>query len=452
MNTATENKTTNTATNTPKRRGPGRPRKTPAAKVAQAPAKVEEKVEATVSSGGTATVDFKEVEAKTPIHTEIPVEHEPFDKHEKFDMSVFVLQEDRQVSGYMTPKAMAGLLFISNFEKEDPDSPAPDKHGYQREVMVSRIPGMARAFLEEGNNPKVPSLTLSARVTDKSEIKDFIERLNRGDKYGIIEKYGDKALSIVDGQHRFLGLVRAHELDPSYNPRIPVSIHFGLTFTEEARLFDTINSTQRKLPKALIEATKTDVTEVGEVTYQQRIRKITMALVRGDAESVWHNRVNMTGARNPEKPITFEGLRRSLTGMFPLTLLEQLDAAEKDAVEVAKLYWNLVAEACEAAWNGAPREEIHDGNEVWVKVQYRLRELVGVAATAKLGQNIISSSLEHENFDERMKSLVYRLADVDWTKSKDNPWMSRSQAGFAGQPELYAVLHGWVYSGKLPMN
>jgi len=57
----------------------------------------------------------------------------------------------------------------------------------------------------------------------------------------------------------------------------PVMLYFGLTYEQEAELFDTINSTQRKLPKALIEVTKGDITEAGSQTHgpghsQHRVR------------------------------------------------------------------------------------------------------------------------------------------------------------------------------------
>jgi len=44
---------------------------------------------------------------------------------------------------------------------------------------------------------------------------------------------------------------------------------------------------------------------------------------------------------------------------------------------------------------------------------------------------------------------VEKLVDVDWEKRPGNPWMM-SQAGFAGQKDLYHVLHRLVYSSERP--
>lgn len=368
-------------------------------------------------------------------------------------MGIFgTIKPEKELSGFMTPEGMAGLLFISNFENTDPDSPAPNKHGYQRQPIEDRVPGIARFFLEQGDDNTIPALTLSVRLSKPADIKKFIALFNKGDKMGILKEFGQSVISVVDGQHRFLGLVRAWNQKPESNPRVPVTLKFGLSFEEEARLFDTINTTQRKLPKALIEVTKADVTEVGSVSYQQTIRLIALKLARDEA-SVWYGRVNMTGARNPMLPISFEGLRRSTLSMFPKELLERIEIAEKEPHLIAMDYWNNVAEACSKAWNSEPRIEYseEDGSPVVKQVLYRINELVGVAALAKLGQDIIASSLEHENFDERLKMLTGRLAEVDWEKNPENPWMRNQQAGMAGQRDLYTMLYKWVYSNRKPV-
>jgi hypothetical protein len=50
---------------------------------------------------------------------------------------------------------------------------------------------------------------------------------------------------------------------------------------------------------------------------------------------------------------------------------------------------------------------------------------------------------------EWMATEVSKLSEVDWEKREGNPWM-RSQAGFAGQKELYGILIDLVYLGKRP--
>lgn len=367
-----------------------------------------------------------------------------------------VLEPEREASAAMTPRAMSELFFISNFEKTDPESPAVDKHGYQREPMKERIPRIANFYLQRTLTTRTTPLIVSVRLKDSKDIARFLELFNAGDMTGILMEFGDTVMSVVDGQHRFLGLVEAWKKDPTFTPLVPVILYFGLDFADEAEFFDTINIEQKKLPKALIEITKADVREVGSMSHSQRVRLIATGLAR-HADSVWHGQVNLTGARDPNKPVTFEGLRRSSASMFPSELLGRLEAAGKDENEVARLYWRLVSEACSEAWNGETRTRTdEDGDEVEYAPKYRIKELVGVASLAKLGKDIVTSALEHPNFEERMKTLVGALTAVDWEKvnlenQERNPWMA-SQAGFAGQADLYKTLYAWVYYGKTPGN
>jgi DGQHR domain-containing protein len=269
--------------------------------------------------------------------------------------------------------------------------------------------------------------------------------------------FGPSVLSVIDGQHRFRGLVHAWESDSDFLPSIPVMLYFGLSFVDEAELFNTINVTQRKLPKALIETTKGDITEAGIDKYAQRIRRISFALCR-DADSVWGpingvSQINMTGLRDPDRSVTYEGLRRSTANMFPVELLDRLEALDSDLpVKLAKRYWRRVSEACREAWRGEPSSRVVKdeltGEERTVPIRYRIKDLVGVAALAKLGKDIITSQIEVGQ-SNRLEDLVDKLVPVDWEKREGNPWM-QSQAGFAGQKDLYRILHRLVYTDERP--
>ncbi len=161
----------------------------------------------------------------------------------------------------------------------------------------------------------------------------------------------------------------------------------------------------------------------------------------------------MTGVRDPNRPVTYEGLRRSMQNMFPPTLLSRLAAMDEQLpLKYAKRDWNAVKEACVEAWTGEPSTEVVDdpvtGESRTVKIQYRIKDLVGVSALAKLGKDIITSDLESRE-PKRLEELTAKLMEVNWKKEEGNPWM-RSQAGFAGQKDLYEILHQWVYNDNEP--
>jgi DGQHR domain-containing protein len=339
----------------------------------------------------------------------------------------------------VTPPCARDLFFVSTYDSEDPQSNAENKHGYQRPPSPSRFAEIANYFQQNGNAHLITPLIVSVRLGEAKDIERFLTFLQAGDTAAIKANFGSKIASIVDGQHRNFGLIKAWEEDNDFMPEIPVLIYFGLSFIEEAELFNTINVTQRKLPKALIETTKGDIIEAGDSTYAQKIRRISFSLCR-EADSVWG-------------PVNGVELRRSTANMFTPTLLMRLEAIDEGLpMKYAKRYWRSVAEACQEGWNSNPatREEVDQltGEKQTVKIQYRIKDLVGVASLAKLGKDIITSDLESKE-PKKLEDLTGRLVEVDWEKREDNPWM-RSQAGFAGQKDLYEMLHGLVYSDLRP--
>lgn len=357
----------------------------------------------------------------------------------------------------LTPPAAGDLLFVSSYDVSDPESTSGDKHGYQRPPTVKRFKEVGSYFEKNGNQRLVTPVIVSVRLKEPEQVERFLKLLANGDIEQIKELFGPRVASIVDGQHRVYGLLHAWTNNNEFLPRIPALLIFGLTYEEETDLFNTINVTQRKLPKALVEVNRGDITEAGEHTYAQQIRKLTFGLCRQE-DSVWgpvdgDERINMTGARDPNRPVTYEGLRRSTSNMLPKRLYDRLAALDEDLpLKYAKRYWSAVSEACAEAWNGQPEtrtvinpdtEETHEE-----KIKYRIKDLVGVAALARLGQDIIQSHIDSGEAD-KLEGLVNGLVEVNWEKCDGNPWM-RSQAGFAGQRELYELLYALVYSDQRP--
>lgn len=358
----------------------------------------------------------------------------------------------------VSPATARDLFFVSTYDTTDPDSNARDKHGYQRPPMPGRFAEIANYFTDNEHQYLITPLIVSVRLRDAQQIDRFMRLLEANDIAAISRTFGRSVASVVDGQHRFLGLVKAWEENSEFQPPIPVVLYFGLDFVDEAELFNTINVTQRKLPKALIETTRGDITEAASASYVQKIRRIAFSLCR-DADSVWGpisgvEQINMTGVRDPERPVTYEGLRRSTANMFPVELLERLENLDPDLpVKIAKRYWKRVSEACREAWTGSPATRVESDQEAGedrvVTIKYRIKDLVGVAALAKLGKDIITSQIEAPLGANRLEGLVEKLVAVDWEKRPGNQWMV-SQAGFAGQKDLYHVLHRLVYSGERP--
>lgn len=394
------------------------------------------------------TMETLEVERKTA-----PVPAKP-DKRLASKMTVKAVVVPGKVAlATLTPDLLNELAFISTYSAKDEQSSSPKQHGYQRDPMVERFTGIGKYYAKDGNRVLIPPIIASVRVYSSREQKEFDALFNAGNIDGIHARFGKSVVSIVDGQHRMGGLRWAWDNIDDFNAEVPVMLFYGLRYAEEATLFDDINTNQRKLPKALIEATKVHL-ESRDRTHAQRVREIAFSIAQ-DGDSVWQDKVNMTGERDATRPITYEGLRRSTNSMFPDGLIGRLKARHLEPDTVGKKYWQMVAGACATAWNDAGRLIIDEhGESKEEKIAYRLKELSGVAAVSRLGYDILSTSLDRssseEEFYSAMADLVSRLSVVDWEKSKSNPWMVASQAGFAGQKGLYEILYNLVYLGIQP--
>ena len=357
----------------------------------------------------------------------------------------------------MTPDALQELAFVSTYNTVDEQSSSPRQHGYQRDPLTARFAPIGRYFSQEADGKHthahlIPALIISVRVYSPKAIAEFNDLFNKGDIVGIHKKFGKSVFSVVDGQHRKGGLFWAWENKATFNPDVPLTLYYGLRYADEATLFDDINTNQRKLPKALIEATKVHM-EAGEKTHQQTIREVAFALAQ-DGDSPWHGMINMTGARNPGLPVTYEGLRRATGNMLHEKLIARLRGRDFNLERVAKKYWETVARTCAPAWQDRPRTvQLEDGETEEVEVKYHLKNLAGVASVSRLGADIVGTALDQskteEDFWSAMVSLVSKLGVIDWEKRPGNPWTS-SGAGFAGQTGLYKMLYELVYLDKAP--
>jgi DGQHR domain-containing protein len=459
-------------------------RKANAARAAQAAAEpVTEAVPEEVTTQVPGTRITRTAPAVDPMFSDNPAETidevgvpapevEPEDETEEEETSAPVKKERRMaiqahfVPGKsalvtMTPDALKALAFISTYNTVDEQSSSPRQHGYQRDPLDARFPAIGRYFSQEegeGDSSKhthahlITPIIASVRVYSPKEQARFNYLFDKGEIGKIHEEFGRSVVSIVDGQHRMGGLFWAWERKANFNPDVPVMLYYGLRYADEATLFDDINTNQRKLPKALIEATKVHM-EAGEPTHAQLIREVAFALAQ-DGDSPWHGKVNMTGARDPEKPVTYEGLRRATGNMFHEKLVGRLLNRGIILDNTAKKYWELVSRACAPAWQDRPKMVTADNGEVVEEaVKYRLKDLAGVASVSRLGADILGTAIDQsktpEDFWSAIASLVSKLGQVDWEKRPGNPWTSAG-AGFAGQTGLYKMLYELVYLDKAP--
>jgi DGQHR domain-containing protein len=274
------------------------------------------------------------------------------------------------------------------------------------------------------------------------------------------EQY-ERAVAIIDGQHRFRGLIEEYERDSSLDTDVVILCVHNLSYEEETVVFDVINTTPKRLPKALTEWNKYGITDSKSSDAAQEIRQIAVALGT-ESDSVWNGRVNLTGTgRDPSKKVTLEGLRRSTENMFKGS---PAHLPYREKLELAKLYWKSVSETFPEAWSDQQKKiQIDDGrwvesgstvkidgkNRKIVAVAYRLTDLVGVASLAKIAGEILTESRGNLDPKSYIRVEVEKLSEVDWEKRPDNDW-TNGQAGFAGQKGTYDALAFLRANGRAP--
>lgn len=360
-------------------------------------------------------------------------------------------KQPEQRIGSMSASDADQLLRTYTYHTEDPDS--PNQKGYQRPPDETRFPQIAADIDQYGATPIILSdrgrwQTLFSGPNRPLEmtVDEVIEALASGG----VEP--DRVfLSVIDGQHRTEAALRLFRR--GIDVELPFLIYLDLSWPDEVERFNTINTKAKNLPRALVEVNRQRTfSREGATSRQiqeQDVRDVILAL-ETEKDSIWHGEINMTGGRNTGRPVTFEGLRRSTMATFtgPLALL---DVPTK--VEMAKAYWKVISETWPDAWNEVPQMvEVVDPetNEVVpreIPVKYRIKDLAGVSALAKLGGAILVEAYDQEAGKLNTAVVRDRLArakDVSWVKSPENPDMN-AQAGFSGLADMYDMLLNRVY-------
>jgi DGQHR domain-containing protein len=361
--------------------------------------------------------------------------------------------DGNQRLGSMLVSDAETLLKTYTYYEDDPLSPTGK--GYQRPPTESRFPQIAADLKVHGVTPLIISergrwkpLWRTPDTTIELGVEEVVELLARHGVSG-----DDVFSSVVDGQHRDKSgrLLRQRE---GLDLEVPFLLYTNLTWPEEVDRFNVINTTAKNLPRALVEVNRHAIFDpVGASSrdrQKQDIRDVVMAL-ETDEDSIWHEQVNMTGGRNTDRPVTFEGLRRSteqtFTGRLGLLSIEK-------KIELAKAFWQAAAQTWPDAWNGIPptaeRVNPETGEVEMVALEgakYRIKDLAGVSALAKLANQILLEAWDDQTSELNMGIVRGRLArakDVNWLKSRDNPDMS-SQAGFSGTADTYDMLLARTY-------
>lgn len=366
--------------------------------------------------------------------------------------------------GHVSAKELFPALWVDRFDQED------NPNGYQRphEVRRSRLAAeyattKPKAFWSEAilnvrikgadNDPNIGDPLLGISRSDFGFTIVDREHAN----FGLLsvayeastKQLGDetvpwnRAFSVVDSQHRLLGL-------EGKDVMVPVCIFKGLGRKEEAIIFKDVNDNQKPMPTKLVDT----ILLKTEGHFHEPDTYIATRL-HSDPTSPFHNYLDL-GGRRPTGAIFFasiEGIRQSVTYSLREYLepirerrrdTEDREKALEKAYQFVLTYWRAVSKVWPLAFDtsllktGKAR-----GRERYVYQKYKLLTSAGITGLARLGYDVLSKKcVPSDDFSEDFILGIVQLARAfDWEKD------SRDMAGVAGPGggmKIYRALRDMV--------
>lgn len=281
-------------------------------------------------------------------------------------------------------KQIAFLGYLSKFHAQqltfsDHFPPINGRIGYQRPADLKRAKAFAK-YLSDNPTGFITPILLNAR-----EAIDFIPHNESG--FGTLRLPQKAFLSIIDGQHRVLGLME----DKSMDLPIPFMLFQNLDLEAEQQLFITINREQKKV-------------NMSHVWFNDRKKdELSQLVVKLESEpnSPWFQKVNLNGARGAKRAVSLDSLRSSLTELFQSGEIKVLSFNQK--YEIATGFWKVVSAVWPEAWQATKNS--------------LLKKSIGTLALSKLGGFLVVECLDRKTkaLDlVKLKSLLSRAEHINW--------------------------------------
>ncbi len=157
--------------------------------------------------------------------------------------------------------------------------------GIQRQLEPSRVKKI-KQYLEASYATLPNSIILNVNS----------EKIVSSDKNNLEVYISDTTFTIIDGQHRLSGFQNSDENLQSFE--LPVAIFIDLDISDQALIFSTINSEQKKVDPSL----KFDLENYSRVdTPKKKISQLVYAF-NNDRDSPWRGQIKLTGRKDINSP------------------------------------------------------------------------------------------------------------------------------------------------------
>ncbi|WP_062239028.1 DGQHR domain-containing protein [Fictibacillus sp. FJAT-27399] len=279
--------------------------------------------------------------------------------------------------GYMTKEEASVLLYSDHYP------PQNDRLGYQRPPDLRRAESFAKYLKNSSSAFSTPILLNAKNPVDFEEIsKD----------YGFVKFPTNECLSIVDGQHRSLGIIEFYKEDI----KIPFMLFDNIADDLEQELFITINREQKKVSMSHVHFLGRKNDEYSQIAIK----------LESDKNSPWFQNVNLVGARGTKRPVSLQSLRSSLIELLQAGEVKVLGFHQKYRIAID--FWGVVSEIWPDAWVG--------------KKNSLLTKSIGTLALSKLGGFLIPNCFNEkkEGLDkEKLKMYLVKISKVNWMSNGD---------------------------------
>lgn len=275
-------------------------------------------------------------------------------------------------SGFLSKQQASVLLFSDHYP------PLNDRLGYQRPPDKKRAESFAKYLKTNSSAFSTPVLLNSRNKLKYSETTPG---------FGYIELPEKECLSVIDGQHRSLGIIRHYEKDIV----IPFLLFEDLAPESEQELFITINREQKKVSMSHVHFIGRKNDEYSEIAIK----------LESDIKSPWYQKVNLVGARGTKRPVSLQSLRSSIIELLQAGEIKVLSFEQK--YNIAIDFWSVVSETWPEAWDS--------------KKKSLLTKAIGTLALSKLGGFIIPNCLNKNKnglIKDKLQEYLIKASEVNW--------------------------------------
>ncbi len=302
--------------------------------------------------------------------------------------------------GYIDKEIANSLVFCDHYP------PEKDRLGYQRPPEKKRAVDFS-LYIENNPSGFVTPILLNAR-----ENIEFVPII-KGSNFGQIVFQEKKCLSVIDGQHRTIGLLEHFNA----NIDMPFMLFNNLNTDYEQDLFVTINREQKKV----------SMSHVHFVGHKNDILSEIVIRLESDPESPWYHNVNLVGARGTKRSVSLQSLRSALEILLQSGEIKTLEYSYQ--YKIAVDFWDVVAEVWPNAWS-AQRNSL-------------LKKSMGTLAISKLGSYLLPLALNRRTGvldKEILRNYLKKASHVNWMNDGDFKGFSSRQASDLVKAKLDSII------------